>query len=148
MRMIIKKIFSNKFIFTIIPITILNIIILLFQFMGILKEELHGWGIIFPFFNTIYIIIICTIFAFKDNKKYFIEHFVWMIISCVFAHLLALFNWCIWGGRLDIYNWKNLYFYIIVLISNLILLIFVSIIIQSILLVKEKTKKRKETNGT
>ena len=137
-----KKIFSNKLAVNTIPIGLLNIIILLFQLIEIIREELIQLSILLPFFNTLFILIMNIIFAYKE-KKIFYKYLFLMIISCVFSHILSLINWCIWrGNNLHIYNWKNLHFFIFMVIINILFIFIISMIVQVFLLVQSNRIKK------
>jgi hypothetical protein len=141
-KIVIKKIFSNKLATNIIPIGLLNIIILLFQLIENIREELIQLSILLPFCNTLFVFIINIIFVYKEKEKYFFKYIILMIISCFFSHILSLINWCIWrGNNLHIYNWKNLHFFIFTVILNILLICIIGLIIQVFLLIKSKRRK-------
>ena len=148
----LRSFFSNIIVFNIFPIITINLLIMFIDFNIEIKELLVQKNILFPYFNTILLLVLNVYYIVKTRIKYFIKNILLIILSNIFAHILSYVNWWIWINSISsrnilFFEERNVQFTILLFLINFILIIIGGVIIQIVLFVLYK-KKEKQTNGT
>ena len=147
MKYLVDKIFTNRILFNILSVILINIILFLFW---ILFRNNNNLTITFVtlfqmiynlFINTIYLIIINIKHSIKYKNNIFILNILLLALSCFIGILLHYFSWGVSTGNLLNPDWGTVYLFSLMLLV-IPIIFFIGIIEQVIIYLLKKVENK------